>query len=160
MDQTTLDRVARVADRVLRNAYRRGVCVYRGPSLIGDKQPIVAIVTLTMSSVAGPNQQKWRFCFWMSFLAIIGFSSHLIIPIRSALEPIINENHPDNWIAFKEFLQRKQYGAEDMFSRMFWRRGAWSRQFGIDGHFLTENSGDAVARQVVVGWPKAAAGDH
>ncbi|MBN1309012.1 MAG: DUF2723 domain-containing protein [Chitinispirillaceae bacterium] len=96
--------------------------------------PAVVVITLTMSSMAGPNQYKWRFCFWMSFFALLGFSCHLIIPIRSALEPIINENHPDNWIAFKEFLQRKQYGAEDMFSRMFWRRGTWAHQFGIEGH--------------------------
>ncbi|MBN1760092.1 MAG: DUF2723 domain-containing protein [Chitinispirillaceae bacterium] len=96
--------------------------------------PIVTVVTFTMSAVAGPNQKKWRFCFWMALLATIGFSCHLIIPIRSALEPIINENHPDNWIAFKEYLQRKQYGAEDMFSRMFWRRGTFGHQFGIEGH--------------------------
>ncbi|MBN1577184.1 MAG: DUF2723 domain-containing protein [Chitinispirillaceae bacterium] len=96
--------------------------------------PVVVVVTLTMSSMAGPNQHKWRFCFWLSFFALLGFSCHLIIPIRSALDPIINENHPDHWIAFKEYLQRKQYGAEDMFSRMFWRRGTWAHQFGIEGH--------------------------
>lgn len=96
--------------------------------------PIIATITLVMSLFEGPEQRKWRFCFWMAFFAIVGFSCHLIIPIRSALEPIINENHPDNWIAFKEFLQRKQYGAEDMVTRMFWRRGSWAHQFGIEGH--------------------------
>jgi len=96
--------------------------------------PIVAVFTFVMSTMAGPNQEKWRFCFWMSFFAIIGFSVHLIIPIRSALEPIINENHPDHWVAFRDYLQRKQYGAEDMFTRMFWRRGSWAHQFGIEGH--------------------------
>lgn len=96
--------------------------------------PIVVVVTLTMSTVTGPNQKKWRFCFWMSLFALIGFSTHLIIPIRSALDPIINENNPNHWVAFKDFLQRKQYGAEDMFSRMFWRRGSFAHQFGIDGH--------------------------
>lgn len=96
--------------------------------------PIVAVVTFTMSTMSGPNQEKWRFCFWMSFFALLGFSVHLIIPIRSALDPIINENHPDNWIAFRDYLQRKQYGAEDMFTRMFWRRGTLGHQFGIEGH--------------------------
>jgi tetratricopeptide (TPR) repeat protein len=96
--------------------------------------PIVAVFTLVMSLFEGPEQRKWRFCFWMAFFAIVGFSCHLTIPIRSALDPIINENHPDHWIAFKEFLQRKQYGAEDMVSRMFWRRGSWAHQFGIEGH--------------------------
>ena len=96
--------------------------------------PVITIFTFTMSSVAGPNQKKWRFCFWLAFFAVIGFSCHLMIPIRSSLEPIINENHPNTWIAFKEYLQRKQYGAEDMFTRMFWRRGTWGHQFGIEGH--------------------------
>ncbi len=96
--------------------------------------PVVTIITLTMASMQGPNQQKWRFCFWISFLATLGFSCHLIIPIRSALNPIINENAPYTWNAFKDYLQRKQYGAEDMFGRMFWRRGTWAHQFGIEGH--------------------------
>jgi len=96
--------------------------------------PAVMILTLTMASTGGPDKEKWQFCFWMAFFALIGFSVHLIIPIRSSLDPIINENHPDHWIAFKEYLERKQYGAEDMFSRMFWRRGSWGHQFGIEGH--------------------------
>ncbi|MCX7727375.1 MAG: DUF2723 domain-containing protein, partial [Chitinispirillaceae bacterium] len=97
--------------------------------------PIVAIITLTMTlSTTGQNKEKWRFCFLMSLFAIIGFSCHLIIPIRSVLDPMINENHPETWAAFRDYLQRKQYGAEDMISRMFWRRGSWSHQFGIEGH--------------------------
>lgn len=93
-----------------------------------------ALGTLVMSLFEGANQKKWRFCFWVALLAVVGFSSHLYIPVRSQLEPMINENHPANWTSFKEFLERKQYGSDDMFSRMFWRRGELSRQFGIDGH--------------------------
>jgi tetratricopeptide (TPR) repeat protein len=96
--------------------------------------PTIAAFTFLMSRVSERDKKKWAFCFWLSLFAVIGFSTHLFIPIRSGLEPMINENHPSTWPSFVEYLQRKQYGSEDMFSRMFWRRGELTRQFGIDGH--------------------------
>jgi tetratricopeptide (TPR) repeat protein len=39
-----------------------------------------------------------------------------------------------HWDDFRNFLERKQYGSESMLTRMFHRRGAVTRQFGIDGH--------------------------
>ncbi len=104
--------------------------------------PLVALLTLVMSLMEGEARKKWRFCFWVAFFAFLGYSVHIYIPIRSALEPIIDENHPVveftesgvKWDAFKGFLERKQYGSESMIARMFWRRGSWSKQFGIDAH--------------------------
>ncbi|MBD3320980.1 MAG: DUF2723 domain-containing protein [Chitinivibrionales bacterium] len=96
--------------------------------------PVALILTLVMSLIEGPNQRKWRFCFWLSFFALLGYSVHLYIPIRSALNPIIDENHPARWQAFVHFLERRQYGSENFIIRMFHRRGALTKQFGIDGH--------------------------
>lgn len=104
--------------------------------------PVTAIITLIISAVDGPNKRKWRFCFWIAAFAILGYSVHTYIPIRSALKPIIDENHPViemndgklEWGAFKGFLERKQYGSDNMLLRMFHRRGALGTQFGIDGH--------------------------
>jgi len=104
--------------------------------------PATLLFTLVMSLVEGRNQRKWRFCFWLAFFAILGYSVHAYIPIRSALNPIIDENHPVvrwhegelQWRAFREFLERKQYGSENFILRMFHRRGALATQFGIDGH--------------------------
>ncbi|MDR0307428.1 MAG: DUF2723 domain-containing protein [Chitinispirillales bacterium] len=95
---------------------------------------ITLAVTFTMSLVSQKNQYQWRFCFMLALFAIVGYSVHLFIPIRSALEPMINENHPSTWQAFVGFLERRQYGSESMISRMFWRRGYWASQFGIEGH--------------------------
>ncbi len=80
----------------------------------------------------GLSSQKrlWAFSFSILLAAMIGYSVQLFIPIRSSLDPAIDENDPDDWQSFKAFLERKQYGAESMISRMFYRRGSWANQFG------------------------------
>ncbi|MFW5959662.1 MAG: DUF2723 domain-containing protein, partial [Chitinivibrionales bacterium] len=106
--------------------------------------PIVTLGTLSMAFIQVKTAKNWRFCFYIAFFALLGYSVHFYIPIRSELKPMIDENHPVvrlrddwrglEWDAFKNFLERKQYGSESMILRMFHRRGAWSKQFGIDGH--------------------------
>jgi hypothetical protein len=90
------------------------------------------LVTFIFSLVEGSHQKKWRFCFLLSLVALLGFSAHIYLPIRSAENPMIDENHPATWEAFDQFLERKQYGDQDMISRMFWRRGSLAHQFGIE----------------------------
>ena len=95
---------------------------------------IVLVVTFIMSLTSKEHKYEWRFCFFLAFFAIVGYSVHIMIPIRAGLEPMINENHPSTWTAFVDFLERRQYGSESMISRMFWRRGLWSNQLGIEEH--------------------------
>ena len=95
---------------------------------------ILLIFNLVMSLAGGQHRQKWRFAFWLAAFALLGFSCHLYIPIRSALNPMIDENHPATWRTFQDYLNRKQYGSETMVERMFWRRGTWAHQFGIEGN--------------------------
>ncbi|MBD3239442.1 MAG: DUF2723 domain-containing protein [Chitinivibrionales bacterium] len=96
----------------------------------------IAIVELMQENPAkAPRfRSHWRFIFWLSLFAILGFSIHMYIPIRSNLRPVIDENHPATLDSFVQFLERKQYGSDNMVTRMFHRRGELSRQFGIDGH--------------------------
>ncbi len=105
--------------------------------------PITIVITMIMSLMEKKAKKQWRLCFWIAFFALVGYSVHIYIPIRSALNPIIDENHPVvevdesgsiDWGAFRYFLERKQYGSESMITRMFHRLGAWNKQFGIDGH--------------------------
>jgi len=78
----------------------------------------------------------WRTHYWKAALlavmvAAMGYSTHLIIPIRSNLHPYINENSPGTSLdATINFFERKQYGSESMVPRMFERRGEWENQFG------------------------------
>ncbi|SFG87773.1 glycosyltransferase family 117 protein [Pontibacter chinhatensis] len=41
---------------------------------------------------------------------LIGYSSYLMIPIRSSYEPTIDENDPDDIMSFVSYLKREQYG--------------------------------------------------
>ncbi|MBN2189397.1 MAG: DUF2723 domain-containing protein [Chitinispirillaceae bacterium] len=93
-----------------------------------------ALVSLLMAVTGKANRTRWQLCFYIALFGLAGYSSHLYIPVRSNLEPIINENHPNTYAAFKSYLQRKQYGSESMITRMFWRRGTFENQFGIEGH--------------------------
>ncbi len=95
---------------------------------------ISTTITLIMMFMQGRNKANWQFCFWFSFMAVIGFSNHIYMPVRSNLNPIIDEDHPVTWKAFSSTLDRKQYGSESMVSRSLWRRGDLSRQFGIEGN--------------------------
>ncbi len=74
---------------------------------------------------------RWRTALMIIICAVAGFSVHLFIPIRSAQQPMINENNPSSSLAATiNYLERKQYGSQSMVERMFKRRGEWENQFG------------------------------
>lgn len=105
--------------------------------------PATVVVTFVMSFIEKSAIKKWRLYFWIAFFALMGYSVHAYIPIRSAIQPTIDENHPVVEVdesgtprigAFKQFLERKQYGSESMITRAFWPLAKRTTQFGIDGH--------------------------
>jgi tetratricopeptide (TPR) repeat protein len=87
------------------------------------------VLTLILMQVSR-RKKAWTLSFLIIFFGMIGYSTQLFIPIRSSLEPAIDENNPSDWHSFKAFLERKQYGEESMIARMFYRRGTWANQFG------------------------------
>ncbi len=76
------------------------------------------------------KRKAWALVFSVMLVGMVGYSTQLYIPIRSSLNPAIDENDPSDWQSFKAFLERKQYGAQSMIARMFYRRGSWTNQFG------------------------------
>ncbi len=86
----------------------------------------VAIVALGFKL----KEKRWQVALSIIILAVIGYSVHIYIPIRSAHDPKIDENDPETATAFINYLERKQYGSESMAHRMFERRGEWENQFG------------------------------
>jgi len=74
--------------------------------------------------------RQFSFLRAMVLMVILGYSSHIYIPVRAIQNPVINENNPSSWQRVEGFIERKQYGNENMLVRMFNRRGDWSSQFG------------------------------
>jgi len=81
------------------------------------------------------NYKSWFLALTIMLAAAAGFSTQAYIPIRAAEKPAINENSPSDWDSFKGFLERKQYGQESMFHRMFARRASWINQFATHPRF-------------------------
>jgi hypothetical protein len=76
----------------------------------------------------------WALYLAVASAAIVGFSTHLYIPVRAAESPTINENNPSKLRSFEDYMSRKQYGQESMFTRMLKRRGTITNQFGNYPH--------------------------
>ncbi|TMQ69715.1 MAG: DUF2723 domain-containing protein, partial [Candidatus Eisenbacteria bacterium] len=57
-------------------------------------------------------------------LMVVGYSTHIYLPIRAAQHPAINEGNPSSWGRLRDLLERKQYGSTSMLER----RGPWSAQ--------------------------------
>lgn len=95
------------------------------------------VVGIAIAAVAVPvigivfKQPGWKTGLLIVLVTILGYSVHAYIPIRSAQQPVINENNPsENLAATINFIERKQYGSQSMVPRMFVRRGEWANQFG------------------------------
>jgi len=104
-----------------------------------------AVAMLIMAVIA--KNSDWKLGLSIILIAVVGFSFHLFIPIRSAHNPRIDENNPSRnfsmlpWAFFNgqnetfiNYLDRKQYGSELMVERAFNRRGTWAHQFGRHPH--------------------------
>ncbi|MBN1824617.1 MAG: DUF2723 domain-containing protein [Candidatus Eisenbacteria bacterium] len=94
--------------------------------------PIACAVAFLISWLdASPDRKKiYALAGWFFFTAILGYTLYAYVPIRSANQPAIDENNPENWTNFKMFLERKQYSEKSMIELMFTRKGTWSNQFG------------------------------
>ncbi len=88
-----------------------------------------SLVTMFIYGLSG-GQKKWRMAYVITLLGLVGFSVQMYTPIRSMADPVIDMNNPESWDELQYFIERKQYGSENMFVRMLDRRGELANQFG------------------------------
>lgn len=92
-------------------------------------------------------KRRWSLSSWICVAALLGFSMYLYVPIRSSVNPnvdeggvywgkydIVNLFNPTKENPFKEYLERRQYGSESMVKRAFHRRAHIQNQFLIHPH--------------------------
>jgi tetratricopeptide (TPR) repeat protein len=91
---------------------------------------ICAVVFLCLLGLSG-KYPDWKTGVFVVLIAVIGWSAHLYLPIRSAQNPVYNQSDPaESLQSFMDFIERKQYGQKSMTERMFTRRAEWTHQFG------------------------------
>src|SRR5436190_2119647 len=91
-----------------------------GTALLAAAAVLVPVGVLAMRSRDG------KILALALLLMVIGYSTHLYLPIRAAQHPAINEGNPSNWERLRDLLERKQYGSTSMLVR----RAPWSVQLG------------------------------
>lgn len=75
------------------------------------------------------DNRKMALALMAILLTILGYSTFLVIKIRSGMNPFLDENDPETWKALLSYLNREQYGTESLFLTMFQRKADfWSYQ--------------------------------
>lgn len=59
---------------------------------------------------------NWKLYAFAAVVALLGLSTHLFLPLRAVLDPVINEADPSTWHALWESLTRQQYDKPSIFS--------------------------------------------
>jgi Flp pilus assembly protein TadD len=111
----------------------------------GDKSFDLVTGSISALSVAVPlavlagRHKEGRILALALLLMVVGYSTHVYLPIRAAQHPSVNEGAPATWDALRDLLERKQYGQMNMFVRRaplaiqldkeFWRY--FSRQWPV-----------------------------
>jgi Tfp pilus assembly protein PilF len=75
-----------------------------------------------------------RFMGMVIALSVLGALVHLFIPIRSVLQPPIDESSPQTFVSFFDFVNRKQYKPMTLFHR----QASWAFQFGHFWRYFLE----------------------
>ncbi len=118
---------------------------------------LTAAMALLWAFPIGGTRKQYKLAFMLSFMALLGWSILVYIPIRASLRPIVNEGEamirpqvdpqnpatwenfkkprslfyaldPANWTTMQEVIERKQYVSDNMLVRAMYRRGQVANQ--------------------------------
>ncbi len=77
---------------------------------------------------------------------LVGYSSFLILIIRSNANTPLNENEPKDAVAFRAYLGREQYGEVPLFTGPYYTARAYKWNYGYQKYIKGENDYIPVAR--------------
>jgi tetratricopeptide (TPR) repeat protein len=89
----------------------------------GDRNFTLASAVVAIAALAVPlallarRGREGKIISLALFLMVVGYSTHLYLPIRAAQHPAINEGAPATWDKMRDLLERKQYGEMKPFER-------------------------------------------
>jgi tetratricopeptide (TPR) repeat protein len=112
------------------------VKLFTGLTLLYSLMALFALVVpLLLSRFYRHEQRVWMLtlCGLMlcGSLYVIGFSVYPTVMVRASTEPSINEGDPDTWERYRLYIERDQYGQENMYVGMFNRNAGAYYQFGF-----------------------------
>lgn len=95
--------------------------------------PVEVTVVLVLALLTGLLllRPAWRHpAFWLCAVGtiVLGYSTYVMLYIRSGLNPFVDMNNPETLENFKAFLTRQQYGVHSIFPR---RGDFWAFQLNI-----------------------------
>lgn len=92
------------------------------PGFVGSStSPTVTLIVLVAAVIIGlyytqrRNMQVTNLIFLCATVVLIGYSSYALIFIRSAANPPIDENDPEDAASIVSYLKREQYGSTPLF---------------------------------------------
>jgi drug/metabolite transporter (DMT)-like permease len=89
---------------------------------------ITLVITLVGALIT--RKKNWVIAFLTLLVTTMAFTVNGYAMVRSRTNPAIDENNPETWAKFEDYIDRKQYGSESMWEKMFKRRAKAENQFG------------------------------
>ncbi len=81
---------------------------------------VVLLLSYGLYSTAKTGKTMWNTIILSATVLLIGYSSFVMIPVRSAANTPLDENNPESLASLVSYLNRDQYGAWPILKGQYW----------------------------------------